>query len=140
MNGIIGIENLRIRCIIGINVEERETEQDIYIDLKVESDLSRCISSDSIRDTINYIALKDLCTKLAQAKRYRLLETFACEILSHLFKEFDIQWAWVRVKKPNAISEAEFAMVELQLTRAKFELSQFPKSEILHACGLEQRK
>lgn len=140
MNGIIGIEHLRIRCIIGINPEEREFEQDIFVDLKVESDISRCITSDSIRDTINYIALKDLCIRLAHSKRHRLMETFAGDILIHLFKEFDIQWAWIRVKKPNAISEAEYAMIELQLTRAKFELSHFPKSEILQECGLEQRK
>ena len=114
MKGLIGIEHLRIRCIIGVNPEERESEQDIYVDLKVQADFTKCSVSDSIRDTVNYIHLKDVCERLAQTKRYRLMETFACEIVNQLLKEFDIQWAWIRVKKPQAISEAAFAMVEFE--------------------------
>lgn len=114
MSGIIGIQNHKIICFIGCNPEEKVAKQEIFVTVKVRTDFSRCIGSDEIGDTCNYVEIADLCTTLASGKRYSLLESLAHDILSGLFSLGNIEWASVVIKKPAAISSAEYAWVELE--------------------------
>jgi dihydroneopterin aldolase len=114
MNGLIGLEQHKIYCIIGVYPEERNHEQEIYVDLKVETDFSRCIISDHIEDTINYVLLADICTALAQTKKFQLLETYAFAVLEKLLNDFAINWAWIKVSKPMAIKSVKCTTVELK--------------------------
>lgn len=114
MIGIIGVCEHRITCIIGINQDERIKEQDILIDLKVKVDFSKCVNSGVIADTIDYVAMAEMCTQLAHTKKYYLLEALAHDILQGLIEKYQAQWAWVRIKKPQAIPTAQYAMVELE--------------------------
>lgn len=114
MRGKIGFDDLRIDCIIGDLPEEREAEQSLFVDLRVEGDFSKCARSDDVRDTVDYVALADLCTKLAVERRYRMLETFAVEVIEHLRKQDGIFSVWIRIKKPKALSFAALSVIELQ--------------------------
>lgn len=110
---IVGITQHRISCIIGIYPEERQSEQTLLIDLKVKLDVWQCLRSGLMEDTVDYVMLAELCTQLAQ-KKYRLLETFASEILDQCMQQFPILWGWVRISKPSAIPTAACAYVELE--------------------------
>jgi dihydroneopterin aldolase len=112
--GTIGLYHHRIRCLIGINPEERVREQEIYVDVKVQADFSACVKSDCIQDTCNYVKMAEICTQLAQEKKYKLLETFANDVLDQLLKEFNVESAWICVKKPSAIATADYTSVELE--------------------------
>lgn len=114
MLGIIGFEQHRIRCIIGVTEDERREGQDIYVDLKVKVDFSRCTASDSLQDTVSYIPLAEICTHQAQTNQYQLLETLANAILRRILSDPNIHWAWIRIKKPAAIPSAAYALVELE--------------------------
>lgn len=115
--GCIGVHHHHISCIIGVLPHERTQEQDIYVDLKVETSFARCLQSDQVEDTINYVNLAQLCTELAQQRRYRLLETFAHEALINILTDPRIEWAWIRIKKPKALASAEYTFVELERYR-----------------------
>lgn len=119
MIGIVGFENHKIRCIMGCLPEERQNEQDIFIDLKVGVDFLRCAESDDLKDAINYVVLAQICTELAQQKKYRLQEAYAKELLTLLLNESNIYWAWVKIKKPMALASAEYATVELRLEKKR---------------------
>lgn len=112
--GMIGFQHHRIFCIIGVLPEERVHEQEIYVDLKVQINFAACIQFERIEETISYVDLANICTELAQKQKYQLLEVLANAILDCLAKDVRIQWAWVRIKKPQAIPTAEYAMVELE--------------------------
>jgi 7,8-dihydroneopterin aldolase/epimerase/oxygenase len=117
MNGFIGFNQLRVSCIIGIHPAERTTEQDLYIDLKVRTDFSQLILSDSIHDTIDYVRLAEICKDLGQSQKYYLIETFAARVLDAIFREFDVVEAAITIKKPSALPEAACAIVELSRVR-----------------------
>lgn len=117
-SGIIGIYQYQIDCIIGIYPQEREQEQTLLIDLKAKLDLSRCFASGQFHETVDYVALAQLCTRLAQ-KKYFLLETFASDILDHCLRDFPIEWAWTRIHKPSAILKAAYAYIELERSRTE---------------------
>lgn len=112
--GMIGIHRHQIKCIMGIEPEERLKEQTLYVDLKLKRNLSACLKSGDIKDSIDYVKLAQLCTRLARQKKYYLLETFAADILDQCLKQFDIKWGWVKIQKPVAIPGAEYAYVELE--------------------------
>lgn len=117
MKGVLGFENHRIRCIIGIGEEERKQEQDLFVDLRVSADMLKCASSDELEDTIDYMALANLCTSLAQKNRYQLLEKFASDSLEEMFEKFPVEEAWIKIKKPKAIETADYSIVELTKTK-----------------------
>ena len=119
MQGIIGFDHYKITCIIGTNPEERDRAQDIYIDLKVEADFSRCAQSGKLEDTIDYRQLADVCKKLAEEGRYHILEKYAFDVLEALAARFDYYWIWIKVKKPQALAPATFTFVELQKFKYK---------------------
>lgn len=114
---ILGIDQLKIPCIIGIYPEERQHLQLLLIDTKIQLDLDTCFESKKIHDTLDYTQLAELCQELLRKNDYFLLEIFAHDLLDQYFQKFPIDWAWVRVKKPTAIPNADYAYVELERNR-----------------------
>lgn len=113
MLGMIGFKDYRVRCVIGTGVEERKIEQDLLIDLKVETDFSSVSKTENIEDTIDYVILATICREFAQNGKYFLLEKYAADVIQEIVKTFQIKSAWICVKKPLAIPNAEYALVEL---------------------------
>lgn len=114
MFGLIGFENHRIRCIIGLNPHERLEEQEISIDLKIEVDFSQVALKDDLSLAICYESLANFCTELAQKGQYKMLETLAYELIRQLADRYKTSWIKVFIKKPSAIPTASFALVELE--------------------------
>lgn len=117
MQGIIGIENFKISCIIGVNPDERTRVQEIFVDLKVRADVSRCIAKDRLKDAIDYTLLAKMCRDLAIAHRYHLMETYAAEVLSAMLQSDRIEWAWIRVKKPKGLLDASYTYCEMERSK-----------------------
>lgn len=118
MQGVIGFEHLEVLCCIGIEEAERTNPQKIYIDLKIERDLSASIHSDRLKDTTSYVYLAEVCNEIAVRKKTHLLEALAGEILDQLLQDSAICRAWIRIKKPQALPNAAYALVELEKERA----------------------
>ncbi len=113
MKGIIGFEGLKLNCIIGIYPEERTAPQDLIIDLKVQYDVTKCIQAQSMEQALDYVQLAAVSRKIAE-KRHFLLEALAHDILDRIFNEFNVNWAWIKIRKPQAIPGAQHAFVELE--------------------------
>ena len=50
----VEVRDLLLRCIIGINPEERVNLQDVLINLTMFADITKAGTSDDIADAINY--------------------------------------------------------------------------------------
>lgn len=117
MEGLIGFEHLKIDCIIGVNPEEKVSEQPIFVDLKVAGYFDKCSQTDDVNHTFDYVTLGNICTEMAQKGRFQLIEKYAHDVLKELMKQFPLNWAWIKVKKPQAMPAASFTTVELKLQR-----------------------
>ncbi len=115
MEGIIKIEDYKIHCIIGSHAYEREVEQEISLDIEMGLDITECVQTDSITDTIDYTAVVAVCSDLAKNRRYHLLETFAFEAIHALKDAFSPLWIKVKVRKKRAVFLAKAVVVELVL-------------------------
>lgn len=112
--GLIGFDHHRIQCIIGHLPDEWQKEQEIRVDLRVQFNIAKSARSERLVDTIDYVALADICTHLAQSKKYHLMESFAVDVLQKICADFPVSWAWIRVMKPSALATALHSVIELE--------------------------
>ena len=117
MLGTIGFKGYVVNCIIGTEDYERNQEQDLIIDLKVEIDFSNASVSGRLEDTINYVSLAEICKCRAIEGRYHLIENYATDVVLEMIQLFPVKSVWIRIKKPLAIPGAECALVELKQER-----------------------
>lgn len=118
----ISINHHPISCIIGVFPNERIEPQTIYMDFEVEADISEAVKSDSITEAFDYVKLAELCTQLAQEKKFFLLETLAYEAVQLLLQQ-GVEWACVKVKKlkefAQEMSGPLYSAVEFQSKRER---------------------
>ncbi len=113
----VRIENLEVRCIIGVRPHERETEQPLVISLAFPRDFAAAAASESLEDTVDYSAMARAAGAFVREGRFRLLETLARRLGAHLCERFGLDVLHLRVRKPQAITDAEGAAVSLVVRR-----------------------
>ena len=83
---ILKIEGLRQAVRLGCTAEERAYTQLVTIDVEVSIDTTRCIASDELKDTVDYLDISAAIQKVASEMEWKLLErmcdTLAVEILN----------------------------------------------------------
>ena len=73
----IDINNLKVRCLIGVWSHERTTPQDVRVDVSVAIDGRSAAESDALEATFNYAAIAEQITFILEEGQFKLLET-AC--------------------------------------------------------------
>lgn len=109
----IYIRNLTVRCIIGINQDERINEQDVVINITMDSDLEKASLSDDINDTVDYKKIKKQVYELVLSSKYFLIEKMAKEIADVCLSFVGIEKVLVSVDKPGALRFADSVAVEI---------------------------
>lgn len=118
MQGKIGFENLRVPCLIGVDPHEQFNEQELLIDLHVQTDIEACTLSDRLQDTISYADLAKVCSETAKKKKYHLMETLAHDIIQTILHDKRVTYLCIRIKKPQAFPHVQHAFVELQWSKS----------------------
>ena len=115
----IYIRDLALRCIVGVNPEERAKVQDVVVNITLEADLSRAGSSDDLADTVDYKALKLAVVAEVEASSYFLVERLAERIAEICLSHERVEAARVLVEKPGALRFARTVGVEVVRRRAR---------------------
>jgi FolB domain-containing protein len=111
------IKDLLVRGIIGVNDWERESPQDIQINIEIEADLSNAGASDDINDSINYRTIAKRTIAHAETARRFTVEALAADIAAICLEEPGAMKARVRVEKPGAVRFAKSVGVEIERSR-----------------------
>ncbi len=109
----IGFDQYCISCVIGVYPDERHKEQDIFLDLRVGHDIEACIREDNVEKTLCYVELAELCSHLAKTKQFKLLETFAAEVVDQIIQRYGQRSVWVRIRKPSGLPYSAGTVVEV---------------------------
>lgn len=110
--GLINIQDLRIRCIVGVHTHERKVEQDLFIDLRMDVDFAEAARTDHLRHTVDYTAVADLLTEWCRREKFKLIETLAERACSLICSEWpQVRRCRVTIKKPGALPQARYAAV-----------------------------
>lgn len=117
----IEIHDLLLRCIVGINPEERVKKQDVIVNLTLFGDMRPAGASDDIDDAINYKTLTKAIIDHVEASSYFLVERLAHKIAEIAIREFGVQRVIVGVEKPGALRFARSVGVVVERTPTDFE-------------------
>jgi FolB domain-containing protein len=116
----IEVRDLLVRCIVGINPEERVKKQDVIINLTLFGDMRQAGLSDDIEDAINYKTLTKRVIDHVEESEYLLVEKMAHKIAEIAVLEFGVERAIVSVEKPGALRFARSVGVVIERTPADF--------------------
>lgn len=113
----IFIHDLVVRCIVGIDENERQEKQDVLVHLTLEVDLRQAGGTDALEDTIDYRALKKQILRVAEDSRFHLIEALAQRIADECLQQSRIERVKVIVEKPGALRFARTVGVEIVRSR-----------------------
>lgn len=90
-----------IVCAVTIGVEdwERERKQPCTVSLKLYCDLRAAGRSDDLSDAIDYAALIDQVSQLAETRAFHLLERLAEEVSALVLQNYPVTRVEVTVRK-----------------------------------------
>lgn len=119
MIGTVGLNDLRIDCIIGVYPHEHAATQPLIVDVEVEYDFEPAMRSDGINRALDYDELARQLTRVAVEGRFKLLETFVEEAAKHCLQQFSaINVIRLTANKPNAVDNATAAFAKIERSRA----------------------
>lgn len=113
------ISDLRSRCIVGINDEERREKQDVSITMSIYADLRKPGRTDRFEDTVDYRAIKKRVLGLVEESKFFLLEALAEAIADVCLSSPGVVKVQVRVDKPSALRFAKTVAVEITRERER---------------------
>ncbi len=109
------LKDLRVQGILGIYPQERQTPQEILINIIVYTAPSRAARTDDIADCVDYEALAKRVKAHAESVARFTVEALAEDIARLCLQEKRVRKVRVRVEKPQALSET--ASVGIEITR-----------------------
>ncbi len=113
------ISDLRARCIIGINEDERREKQDVSITFSLYADLRKAGQTDRYADAVDYRSIKKRVLATVEESRYYLLEALAEAVADACLATPGVHKVQVRVDKPSALRFARSVAVEIIRERAQ---------------------
>ena len=111
------ISDLLVRGIIGINDSERVNEQDILINITLQSDTRKAGLSDTLTESVNYRTVAKAVIAHAQSAKRFTVEALAEDIAAICLQQPGVHIATVRVEKPGAVRYARSVGVEIERKR-----------------------
>lgn len=118
-NDRIEIHDLLLRCIIGINEDERKNKQDVVINLKLWTDTRAAGASDDINQTVNYRTVTKQVIEQVENSHYFLVEALAERIAEICLREPGVGQVEVAVEKPGALRYARSVGVRIVRSRGE---------------------
>lgn len=107
------ITDIRARCIVGINKDERTEKQDVTVNLSIYADLRKAGRSDKFEDAVDYRAIKKRVLNLVESSNFHLVEALAEAVADTCLKTPGVLKVRVRVDKPSALRFARSVSVEI---------------------------
>ena len=111
------VRDLRFRCIVGVNDQERHEKQDVVVQITLDVNLRQAGRSDTLKDTVDYKALKKEVLAMAERSRFQLVEALAESIADICLKRARVSRVVVAVEKPGALRFARTVGVRIVRSR-----------------------
>lgn len=117
----VQIHDLLLRCIVGINPDERDKPQDVLFNLTLYVDVRRAGATDDIVDAVNYKEVTKRVIGLVENSRFYLVEKLATEVARLILTEYPaVARVTVQIEKPGALRFARSVGVLIERTAADF--------------------
>ncbi|HKJ00419.1 MAG TPA: dihydroneopterin aldolase [bacterium] len=113
----IHIDNLQVRCIVGVRPFEREHEQPLLLSIAFPADFAAAADAEALERTVDYSQVAKAARAFVQEGRFQLLETLARRLGVHLCERFGLARVSLHIRKPQAIHDSDGPAVSLTVAR-----------------------
>jgi len=97
------IQQLALKCIIGVHNWERSSAQKLLVSLRISSSTSQAAAQDRLSATVDYAAVCRLAEQIARDGNFRLVETLAEAIAAAILQLQGVRRVSVKIMKPAAV-------------------------------------
>lgn len=104
---VIEVDELRLRCVVGINQEERRDCQDVVINLQIGTNARPAAVTDCMNAVWNYRTATKAVIAHVESSTWLTVERLASEIACIIVGDHMAPWVRVRVHKPGALRFAD---------------------------------
>ncbi len=120
MTAKIHLKNMLFYGYHGDLAEENTLGQRFIVDLTLALDIAEVARTDALEATVDYVAVHEVCRKLVEEERVRMIETLAARIAERLLKGFPRLTAVdVTVKKPSVPMKGVLDYVAVETSRTR---------------------
>lgn len=98
------IRDLTIETIVGLYPWERAVRQTLLLDLDLSTDIRQAAENDDLQYTIDYSAVCDAVTALAQQGKFKLIETLAENIGKMIQDQFSVDGVRITIYKMDVLT------------------------------------
>ena len=121
MNGRVHLKNMVFYGYHGNLAEENTLGQRFLIDLVLTLDIAKAARTDDLRHTIDYVRVYEICRRLVEHDRVKLLETLCNHILDRILEACPlVTKVEIIIRKPSVPmgGALDYVAVETSKTRA----------------------
>ena len=109
----VHLRDLRARCIIGTLPRERQTPQEVVLNIALRADLSAACRSDRLEDTLDYARIAQQVVEAVEGSSFFLLERLAEEVARVCLATERVDSVRVTVDKPGAVAACRSVAVDI---------------------------
>jgi dihydroneopterin aldolase len=117
--GKIRFNNMIFYAHHGYYQAERELGQKFQVDMELVFDFQKAISSDDLKDTVNFESVYQSVHHIFSSYKFTLLETLADRISDEILNNFPVESVLIRVRKPNVPLNGFLDNVEVEYFKKK---------------------
>jgi len=99
---LIEIDELRVRCVLGVTAEERRDRQEVLIGLRVGVDARPAMAADGVESVWDYRTAAKAVIARVESSRWYTVERLAGEV-ARVCVGLGARYVMVRVDKPGAL-------------------------------------
>ena len=122
----IRLSGLTCLANIGVLPEERETPQEILVDLVLHADLEVAAQTDDFEKAIDYQELVEQVQRTVQEGHFQLVETLATRLCEQILDDRRIVTVEVAVRKFPESLRSHMTYVSVEMVRTREDAPQFP--------------
>ena len=111
---ILKIKNLKLETILGIHDWEQHVKRPIIINLEIEGNFEKSLTSDNIADTIDYDKISNEIKEIIENNKFQLIEKMTQQLLDKIMQDSRITRCKIEVDKVGAINFVESASITLE--------------------------
>jgi dihydroneopterin aldolase len=124
---LIELNQLPVRCIVGLYPAERGTPQPLELDVALYLDTRKAATEGNLRDTVDYARLAGELRFLLESADFRMLETAAEALCRYILApptedgaRAPVRAVTLRLSKPEALGRAGLASLQVHRTADEY--------------------
>jgi dihydroneopterin aldolase len=115
---ILKIKNLRLKTILGIYQWEEDILREIIINVEIETDHDQALSSDDIKDAIDYDLITGEIKQIVINQKFKLIEKMVGQIMVMIMQDLRIKKCRLEIDKVGAVEDLEsFSVTEIRVRK-----------------------